>query len=175
MSDYPERWLPVVGWEGLYEVSNLGRVRSLPRKGGNNRMYGGRILRPGLGSNGYLTVVLCRQGAPDRSYCVHTLVLEAFSGPRPDRMEACHGPMGPLVNAWPSNLSWGTRAENAADRYRDGTDNAGERHNLAKLTESAVRSIRTSTGRTYKQLAAEFGVSYATISDVKRRRTWIHV
>ena len=35
----PERWLPVVGWEGLHEVSDLGRVRSLPRKGGNNRWW----------------------------------------------------------------------------------------------------------------------------------------
>ena len=42
----PEHWLPVRGWEGLYEVSDLGRVRSLGRKGGNNRWYGGKILIP---------------------------------------------------------------------------------------------------------------------------------
>src|SRR5260221_193401 len=75
-----ERWLPVVGYEGLYEVSDLGRVRSLLRKGGNNRWYGGDIKRSSLDQAGYLYVSLSRGGKGSRKR-IHQLVAEAFIGP----------------------------------------------------------------------------------------------
>jgi NUMOD4 motif len=84
----PERWLPVPGWERLYEVSDLGRVRSLPRKGGNNRWYGGKVLVP-YPHKGYPVVPLCR-GGQRTMRAIHQLVLEAFAGPCPPGMQACH-------------------------------------------------------------------------------------
>lgn len=63
----PEQWLPVPGWEGLYEVSDLGRVRSLRRKGGRNRWYGGKVLVPYL-NKGYPTVPLPPRPA-DQARC----------------------------------------------------------------------------------------------------------
>ena len=91
-----ERWLPVVGFEGLYEVSNLGKVRSLPRQvrcnprgmGNRVRVSPGKLLRPD-NCGGYRRVVLCKKNVHYRR-AVHTLVLMAFVGPCPEGMEGCH-------------------------------------------------------------------------------------
>jgi hypothetical protein len=122
MSEDIERWLPVVGWEGLYEVSSHGQVRSLDRwvtmKNGRRRPHRGRVLRPGLYAH-YLVVVLS-DGIKITKY-VHDLVLRAFVGPPPLGMECLHGPNGQLNNRL-GNLSWGTRCQNMMDKQRDGTD-----------------------------------------------------
>ena len=84
-----EEWRDVVGYEKLYAVSNLGRVRSKNRvvqtKRGRWR-YRGRILRPGRMSTGYVSVAVGR----GNSVMVQWLVLEAFTGPRPERHDADH-------------------------------------------------------------------------------------
>lgn len=111
-----ERWLPVVGREGLYEVSDFGGVWSI---------LSGKMLkswpRP---PRGYLTVKFGHRG---RNVSVHKLVLEAFVGPCPEGMECLHENDDPLDNRL-SNLRWGTRTENLEDRVRNGT------HNHAKKT-----------------------------------------
>lgn len=114
-----ERWLPVVGWEGLYEVSDMGRVRSLdrtvPTSGGRYRRAPGCILKPQKRS-GYQVVMLRR--IPDRkTYYIHDLVLSAFVGPKPERQCVRHGVKGRLVNEL-TNLCYGTRSENNYDCSR---------------------------------------------------------
>lgn len=101
-----ERWLPVVGYEEHYLVSDQGRVWSVRK---------GRCLKPRPDNRGYLRVRL-----PDGPTVVHRLVLSAFVGPRPYGHEACHGD-GDKANARLQNLRWGTRSENARDRVRHGT------------------------------------------------------
>jgi len=168
-----ERWLPVVGWEGLYEVSNMGRVRSLLRQTPRG-MRGNHILTNHLWhESGYFFVGLSRDGECASPY-VHALVLEAFAGPRPDDHEALHGPAGNQVNCWPENLRWGTPVENAADKLRDGTAPRGERCGAHKLTAAQVLEIRRrrSGGEAQKSLAAAFGVSRSTISYCTTGRTW---
>lgn len=140
----PETWLPVVGYEGIYEVSNLGHVRSLPRidaQGGHRRM---RIHKPArMDAWGHLGVKLRRNGVITSRY-VHQLVLEAFVGPRPDGMLACHWNDVPDDNRL-GNLRWGTPKDNRADLIRNGHD-----HNLVKTkckwghpyTEENVRKHR---------------------------------
>ena len=128
----PERWLPVPGWEDLYEVSDLGRARSLDRwvrtHHDGRRRVPGRILKPGPASKyGHLRVVLCRDGAiyPIQ---VHQLVMLAFVGPCPEGMEVRHLDSNPANNAL-TNLTYGTKAENARDRVENGTDsNARKTH-----------------------------------------------
>jgi hypothetical protein len=120
-----ERWLPVVGYESLYEVSSRGRVRSLDRvttkSNGRICRYKGRILKPGQDGYGYLSVALCVDGVA-KVVRIHTLVLQAFHGPPPfPRAQGRHGPAGYLDNSL-GNLSWGTYSENSYDRQRDGTD-----------------------------------------------------
>lgn len=117
-----ERWLPVVGSEGLHEVSDRGRVRSLARVSirSNGRPYTvrGRVLRPGATAEGHRQVVL--HGESEKvTRKVHSLVLEAFVGPRPDGLCGLHGDDDPDNNAL-DNLRWGTSAENAADSVRNG-------------------------------------------------------
>jgi hypothetical protein len=175
-----ERWLPVIRYEGLYEVSDLGRVRSLDRLVGGSRgpasqISRGRILKPCLGRRGYLHVSLSRDGNVE--HCdIHLLVLEAFVGPPKPGQEGRHGPNGKLNNRL-TELCWGTRPENCADKLRDGTDNQGMKHANAKLTDIKVREIRTraAQGEVYRLIAADYNVSVSNISLVVRREAWTHV
>ena len=112
-----ERWLPVVGFEDLYEVSNFGRVKSLGRPYCNGvRSFPPRILRPGPSNYGHLSVVLGR----GNTWMVHTLVLTAFIGPRPPGAEGCHNDGNPANNHL-DNLRWDTRSNNIRDGVRHGT------------------------------------------------------
>ena len=174
-----EVWLPVVGYEGLYEVSDQGQVRSLDRavvqmnRGGNCvRVYAGRVLRQVPDAKGYQKVCLSKEGR-HKSRSVHHLVLEAFVGPRPAGLVTRHGPEGVASNAL-RNLCYGTQRENIQDRRRDGTDVSGERNPRARLTEEKVREIRAD-GRMGIHLAKVYGVSESTIYAVKNNETWTHV
>lgn len=173
-----ERWLPVVGWEEAYEVSSLGRVKSLtrdvPLNGGIWRIRS-RILRLNPSRGGYLNVNLNNKGK-SQTLTVHLLVLKAFAGPRPEGMEGCHGPAGKLDNSM-SNLRWDTPEANHADRLLHGTLAVGERHGIAKLTDEKVRSIRKGllAGKSLKALAKDFGVGASTIWRIAKGETWRHV
>lgn len=134
MSDPIEEWRPVVGWEGLYEVSDQGRVRSLDRHLTVRSRWGQMMPQTYRGqlmtisdahAGGYCTVKLTRDGKGSMHY-VHRLVLEAFVGPRPDGMEACHNSGDPADNR-PGNLRWDTTTGNMADKVRHGTNGEGPR------------------------------------------------
>jgi NUMOD4 motif/HNH endonuclease len=163
----PERWLPVVGYEGLYEVSDLGRIR--------NRH--GRILKPLETQRGYLSVKLpITRGGPVRRYMIHRLVGEAFLGPLPPGMQTRHGSGGKHDNRL-VNLSYGTPRQNQHDRLRDGTLQRGSAKTMAKLTEEIVIECREryAAGEQQDWLAEEFGVSQQTLSKAIRGVTWRHV
>lgn len=115
-----ERWRAIPGQEGHYEVSDLGRVRSIDRtitaSTGVRYRKRGRMLSPAPSTGGHLMLHLRgRQG-----FLIHRLVLLAFVGPPPPGTECCHGPGGPADNRL-VNLRWDTRVENMADRVRHGT------------------------------------------------------
>jgi hypothetical protein len=135
-----ERWLPVVGIEGLYEVSDQGRVRSLGRRDRLGRRWKPRILRGSLDGEGYVVVNLtsaARQGTATRSVRerVHVLVLEAFVGPRPAGMQCCHKNDVPEDNRL-ANLRWDSPEANQADARR----------NQSGLTRRARRSAQRAQG-----------------------------
>lgn len=114
-----ENWRPVPGYEGIYEVSDRGNVRSLPRVvvgTRDTRRYPGVPLKAKL-THGYRTVTLCRNGRC-RATRVHHLVLLAFVGPRPTGAHGLHGDDNRLNNS-PDNLRWGTQKENVADAVRN--------------------------------------------------------
>ena len=124
-----EEWRAIPGYEGLYEVSSEGRVRSLDRvisctrsdsAGPFGRDLQGRELKQSTDRTGRLSVNLSRNGRA-RKRRVHTLVAEAFVGPRPEGLEVCHGDGDPSNNRV-SNLRYGTASENWADRKLHGTD-----------------------------------------------------
>ena len=119
-----EIWRDVLGYEGMYQVSDEGRVRSLDREICQMSRWGtpyikkikGVMLRPGRMPAGHLSVSLGK----NNSQCVHKLVLLAFVGPTPKGHECLHGNGDPSDNRL-ANLRWGTRADNIRDAVRHGT------------------------------------------------------
>lgn len=162
-----EKWKPVLGYEGLYEVSNFGRVRSLPRNTTKGKVRG-------LSSHtfGYPQVLLSKDGNKSMR-TVHQLVLEAFIGPRPKDMECRHLDGSPTNNNL-KNLKWGTSSENKKDMVSHGTAMWGENNGNAKLCELDVWLIRSINVNNTK-MANFLGVSDVTIGNIRARRSWRHV
>lgn len=133
----------------------------------------GRILRPQLDSNGYLSIAVPAPGRGQARRGVHVVVCEAFHGPRPDGMEVAHE-NGVKADCRPANLRWATHADNLADRERHGTLPRGVGHVNAKLTEDDVRAIRAASG-SQRSIAARFGISQMNVSFIVRRETWTHI
>lgn len=122
-----EQWKAVAGYEGAYEVSSLGQIRSLDRLARNGRRIGGRGLKPVRGSGGYFQVNLYGDNGP-RVLLVHRLVLTAFGGSPPEGAQARHLD-GDQSNNGADNLAWGTSSENIRDQLRHGTQvNARKTH-----------------------------------------------
>jgi hypothetical protein len=177
-----ERWLPVPGFEGLYEVSDLGRVRSLDRVvpqanrwgGVSHSLRKGRILKPGRHAGGHLFVCLCNETGHHQIF-IHRLVLMAFDRLRPDGMECRHLDGDPTNNRF-DNLAWGTRLENMADRTALGEHNPprGVRNSRAILDEEKVRLIRQeyAFGERKSDIARSLGVHRNVVGKVLSGRTW---
>lgn len=166
-------WKDIQGYEGRYQVSDDGQVKSLP----NSRRKTELIMRncPHIKS-GQLIVNLTysHDGVwRQRKHYVHALVLLAFRGEPATGQEGCHNDGSPANNAL-GNLRWDTRAGNQADRDLHGTSNKGERNASAKLDETTVRSIkcRLTAGEKVGALAKEFGLWHGAISSIKNERTW---
>ena len=168
-----ETWKPVAGYEGAYEVSDLGQVRSLDRIGGRGRRFKGKLLVQHLDGSGYPFVSLCSHGKA-LPHSVARLVLEAFVGACPPNMEACHFPDPNRENNRLTNLRWDTRSSNHADKLVHGTDVRGEKHGQAKLTTEQVLSIRGSN-LPHAELARQFGVGPTQISRIRNHERWSHV
>lgn len=118
-----ERWRGVPGYEGAYEVSDWGRVRSLDRKVlnryGTTSLVADRMLRTYTTNQGYLRINLTR-GNQKRNFFVHALVLAAFVGPRPNGLQIRHLDGNQLNNTL-QNLTYGTASENTLDAVSHGT------------------------------------------------------
>lgn len=117
-----EEWRPVVGWEGLYEVSNLGGVRSLDRivnhGRGLTRVYKGRNRKVYVGKTGYLAVGLSNDGKSITSN-VHRMIAEAFI-PNPERHPYVRHLNDEKTDNRIENLAWGTPSDNSQDALRNG-------------------------------------------------------
>jgi hypothetical protein len=99
-------------------------------------------------------------------------VLEAFVGPRPAGMQACHGPAGKTQNSL-SNLRWDTPEANYQDRARDGNVKAGDSHPMAKITTAVARKVKQSpSSLTARQVAEKLGVSIHTVRMIRQGRIW---
>jgi hypothetical protein len=182
-----EEWRPVSGHEGLYEVSNLGRVKSLdrelPDKNGILKRFQGKVLKNILKKNlhgSYMIVRLPKTGGGHSNRYVAHLVLEAFDCPRPNGMECCHCD-GNSLNNNIDNLRWGTPKENSNDKYEHGTILWGSKNHQAKLAEHQVIEIRgkytchPSGTASYRELANQYGVPTQLIGRIVRRERWRHI
>lgn len=156
-----EQWKPVVGFEGIYEVSNLGRVKTLKTN---------RIKKPTPNNKDKRLLVLLWKENKYKAMKVHRLVLTAFVGPNPLGMECCHND-GNARNNRLDNLRWDTPSSNQHDRTIHGTSNRGERCASSKLKECQVREI-IADPRPHPQIAAQYGVRANTICRIKSGARW---
>lgn len=179
-SNPDEEWRPLPAYEGLYAVSNLGRIMNTRILSGRKRRpcrvpRWGCVMSPHHNHDGYLIIHLCKEGK-STSRGLHGLVLSAFAGPRPDGY-VCNHIDGNRENNRVENLEWCTQKANIYNAMERGTHPKGERSSGAKLTEVQVREIRRleAEGLTQSALARQFGVSTGTVSNIIRRHTWSHI
>ncbi len=165
-------WRPIPEYEGLYEVSSDGQVRSLQR---NTTM--GKILAQQLNNSGYLRVNLTRDGRSKYRY-VHHLAAYTFIGPRPKGMDVNHK-NGLKTDNRAENLEYLSRRENMKHARQMGLhDNRGERHYLAKLTDEQAFQIRVAAsccGISAEEMSDSLDVSVKLIRQILTRKTWKHL
>lgn len=169
-----EIWKPVVGYEGCYEVSNLGNVRSVDRVDRKGQPRPGRVRKLLLNNCGYLYVGV---SVDDKkaNLTVHRLVAKAFI-PNPNSKPQVNHIDGDKTNNIVSNLEWSTPSENTVHAYSKKLINhpEGEKWHLSKLTEQQVIDIykRLRNGELQVRLAEEYVVSKNTIACIKHHKTW---
>lgn len=157
-----EEWRDVVGYEGLYMVSNYGVVKSL----GNNKGRKEKIMRTHVCRNGYEKLDLCKKGQPRKKVYVHRLVATAFI-PNPENKEQCNHQNGIKLDNRAENLNWMTPQENIIHAIENG---------LIQKKNKPVVATHLDTGerRQFKsqtEASRELGVSMKYISNALNART----
>jgi hypothetical protein len=179
-----EIWKAVVGFEGVYAVSTLGNVKSLPRvyvatdRWANEQAYArAEVLRRAEITRGGYARVHLRAQAHQKKAMVHHLVAEAFIGPRPTNQHQINHKNGIKTDNTVKNLEWVTSQQNHRHRTRVLKLGCGERHYNSKLTADDVRKIRAqyASGALQSDLAKQYGVRANNISFIVRRKTWATV
>ena len=135
-----EIWRDIKGYEGLYQISNLGRVKSLGRKSYSNVCLKDKILNPALEcKNGYKRVCLCKDGKEKRIK-VHRLVAQAFI-PNPDNKPIINHKDGNKINNSVENLEWCTYKENAQHAIKTGLIDTEKRiSNMKKIGKRSYKN-----------------------------------
>jgi hypothetical protein len=173
LTDKLETWRPVVGYEGRYEVSDEGRVRSL------NYMRTGRtvVLSTAFKENRYGSLSLLKDGI-QTSRALHSLVAEAFLGPRPLGQEVNHKD-GKKHNNSLSNLEYTTSSANKKHAFAMGLNQGqkGDKSGRSKLKLDEVKAIRllVESGLMFKDVAKMFNVSPSNVSAIMRGKSWSHI
>lgn len=171
-----EIWKPIPGFEGLYEVSNMGQVRSLdriiPDKTHGTRKLVGKTLKQKQDELGRKHVVLSKH-SKTLTKRVHVLVAEAFIGPRPKGMEICHDD-GNNTNNCVTNLRYDTHKANMEDMVKHNRSNRGDRNPIATTKTNQVHEIRKlrASGMIYKDIAAALGVGYYSVAKICAGSRW---
>lgn len=172
-----EIWKDIEGYIGLYQVSNIGRVKSLPREWvsgyGTIRKHNGVILKLCTNQKGYLCVGLTKNGKV-KSFRTHRLVANVFI-PNPYNKPQVNHINGIKTDNTVENLEWNTSKENInhAIDTKLRCDN-GSLNTNSKLTEQQVLDIRASN-ETGVTLSLLYGISTSQISLIKRRERWTHI
>jgi len=174
-----EIWKDVVGYEGSYQVSNIGRVKSL------ERIVNGRwglehrksiILKLALSNFGYYTVGLHYNGV-SRTTKVHRLILESFIINYENKIDVNHK-NGIKTDNRLENIEWATRSENIIHAFRTGLKfgKKGEDSPTSKLTNIDVLKIRNEYKLlTQKEIGKIYGISNQTVSKIINRKRWKHI
>lgn len=181
MSIVNEIWKDVSGYEGYYQVSNLGRVRSLPRRVNAaysaTKLMSGKLLKPRYCKNGYYYVCLYGLGI-QKNITVHSLVANAFLGDRPNGLDVNHID-GDKSNNSCTNLEYSSRSQNIRHALDTGLCHSriGDNHHASKLSSKDIPAIRyrLAMGHSQLSIARDYGVSQTVIGDISRGVTWVSI
>lgn len=170
-----EVWKSVPGYEGIYEISSNGKLRSLDRIDSSGHHRIGRLMKPGGDKDGYLVTTLTKHAIEKRRR-IHQLVLEAFVGTRPENTIGCHID-GNILNNNVSNLRWGTAKSNSEDMIKHGREYKGQRHWNIKINESIVREIFNMfyLGMSKNAISKKIGITDVHVGFILRRKSWKHL
>lgn len=166
-----EEWKDIEGYEGYYQVSNYGRVKSLKRNYlGHDIVHQEIILKPWLASRGYFYVNLS-----GTHHCIHRLVSKAFISNLDNKPQVNHI-NGVKTDNRPENLEWCNASDNLIHAYKIGSrPQIGEKHHFSKLNSFQVRVILRCFGLPTDYLSGIFNVSISTIIRIRARKTWKHI
>lgn len=175
-----EEWRNVAGYEGHYEVSNLGRIKSMDRilqnKNGKRCRWKARIMTPGKDKCGYEHLSLNLNGKR-QPLQVHRIVATAFI-PNPENKPQINHIDCRKANNAASNLEWSTHDENIQHAVKNSLHRRGAENGNAKLTESSVSEMRSKykTGKfSQADLGREYGIAATTICQILSRKRWGHI
>ncbi len=160
-------WQDIPGYEGRYKASICGQVKS-------NK----KTLTPCLGSSGSYYYFHLYKDGKRKCFLAQRLLLTTFIRPPLPNEEACHND-GNWTNNSLSNLRWASKLDNEKDKFLHGTSSRGSNNSMAILNEDQVRQIKEALEKYQRgdiiKLAHKYGVSRATISDIKNHRKWKHI
>ncbi len=178
METEEEIWKDIPGYEGYYQASNLGLIRSLDRISmilGRPKKVFGRVIRLKTNkNNGYRMAILCVNGER-KTHTVHRLVAKAWHE-NPNSLGDVNHRNGDKSDNRPENLEWCSRSDNLIHAYSSGLKISvkGTRVWTNKLTEDQVREIFHSAG-IHREIGERFGVKKACVAAIKKRRIWKHI
>ena len=154
-----EVWKDLMDYEGLYQISNLGRLKSLDRVVRykySDRIFKGKVHNPPVGSNGYMTVCLTVNNK-SKTLSLHRLVAKHFV-PNPDNMREVNHIDGNKTNNRADNLEWVSSSQNKLHGLKSKLYRSGEDHELSKISSNDTAYIRRMRGiKTGVELAEELG------------------
>ena len=160
-----EIWKDIPNYEGLYQVSNLGRVKSL-------KLDKERVLKPGLNSQGYHSVALYEDGVR-KTNSVHRLVMLAFADESDLQVNHINGIK---TDNRLENLEYCTNAENHRHAADIGLKAKGEKQGHSKLTEDQAKAIKYGhQGMTHRGIAKIYGIANTQVSAIRSGKTWKHI
>lgn len=170
-----EVWKDIPGYEGLYQVSNVGRVKSLERKitrsDGRLCTIKEKILKDRIGSSKRPYVALFKE-RNRKDVMIHVLVALSFIGERPKDYQVLHKD-GDILNNRLENLSYDTRQQNAIDFYRYGQNGSNGKLSIDDVVE--IRKLYKTGNYLQRELSESFGVSQNQISRIvnKKKYSWL--
>lgn len=176
-----EIWLPIKDFEGLYEISNLGRVKALKKKRSNGKEYEETIHKLTLSKWGYYKITLWKDNKRFY-YLVHRLVACVFIS-NPENKPQVNHIDGIKSNNHIDNLEWCTQSENGFHAYKTGLSKPilGANHHAVKINENIARNVkklletRINNKPSLRQIAKDLGISRSCVREIHENKSWKYV
>ncbi len=175
-----EIWKDIKDYEGLYQVSNLGRVKSVeriktipPNKTYTQKSF---IMKPYYHYNGYPIITLSKNGIRFKDV-VHRIVAKHFIENPENYKYVCHKDDNPLNNK-ADNLYWGTQQDNMNDKVSKNRQQKGENVKFSKLNNEKIKEIRNMYEKgkiTHKEIGRIYDISTSCITEIINLKSWKHV